>query len=93
MAKKGPKTIRGMLRKDLTRDGRKSVDKAIREELYGKKKKRCQGSAFNSAAPGGVASEVEKMKKKKKGKHEVYRLNHQFTKRKKKSQFGKVINT
>jgi hypothetical protein len=41
MAKKGPKTIRGMLRKDLTRDGRKSVDKAIREELYGKKKKRC----------------------------------------------------
>jgi len=39
--KKGPKTMVGMWRKDVTGDGRKSIDKAIREEFYGKKKKRC----------------------------------------------------
>jgi hypothetical protein len=42
--KKGPKTLRGMGRKDLTGDGRKSVDKYIRESVFGKeekKKKRC----------------------------------------------------
>jgi hypothetical protein len=38
--KKGPKTMTGMIRKDFTGDGRKRLDTAIREELYGKKKKR-----------------------------------------------------
>lgn len=41
MAKKrGPKTFRGMIRKDFTGDGRKNLDTAIREDFFGKKKRK-----------------------------------------------------
>ena len=38
--KKGPKTMRGMLRKDFTGDGRKKLDTFIREDFFGKKKRK-----------------------------------------------------
>jgi hypothetical protein len=38
--RKGPKTIRGMIRKDFTSDGRKNLDTAIRKEFFGKKKRK-----------------------------------------------------
>lgn len=40
MAKKEPKTIQGMGRKILTGDGRKNPETVIREQLFGKKKKK-----------------------------------------------------
>lgn len=36
---KGPKTLRGMAKKELTGDGRKNPETAAAEELFGKKKK------------------------------------------------------
>lgn len=38
--KKGPKTFRGMLRKDFTGDGRKKLDTFIYEDFFGKKKRK-----------------------------------------------------
>ena len=38
MANKGPKTARGAMRKMLTGDGRKNLDTAVSETLFGKKK-------------------------------------------------------
>jgi hypothetical protein len=38
--KKEPKTMQGIIRKDFTGDGRKRLDTAIREQFYGKKKKK-----------------------------------------------------
>jgi hypothetical protein len=38
--KKGPKTIQGMIRKDFTGNGRKRLDTAIREDFFGKKKRK-----------------------------------------------------
>ena len=40
MAKKGPKTMRGMIRKDFAGDGRKRLDTAVCEEFFGKKKRK-----------------------------------------------------
>lgn len=39
MVNKEPKTFRGAMRKAATGDGRKTVDTAMSEELWGKKKK------------------------------------------------------
>lgn len=38
MANKGPKTVQGAMRKILTGDGRKNLDTAVNETLFGKKK-------------------------------------------------------
>jgi hypothetical protein len=38
-SKKGPKTTRGQIRKGMTGDGRKNLDTAVRESLFGKKKR------------------------------------------------------
>ena len=38
MANKGPKTAQGAMRKMLTGDGRKNLDTAVSETLFGKKK-------------------------------------------------------
>ena len=40
MRKKGPKTWRGQMRKELTGNGRKRLDTAIREEFFGVKRKK-----------------------------------------------------
>ncbi len=40
MSNKETKTFRGAMRKGLTGDGRKNLGTAMREELWGKKKKR-----------------------------------------------------
>jgi hypothetical protein len=40
MANREPKTFRGAMRKAATGDGRKNLDTAIKEELWGKKKRK-----------------------------------------------------
>lgn len=37
MARNGPKTIQGQIRKGMTGDGRKNIETKIREDLFGKK--------------------------------------------------------
>lgn len=40
MGNKGPKTSKGVIRKALTGDGRKNLDTAVSEVLFGKKQKK-----------------------------------------------------
>lgn len=40
MANKEPKTLRGAMRKTFTGDGRKNLDTALREDFWGKEKKK-----------------------------------------------------
>jgi len=38
--KRDPKTIRGMIREDFTGDGRKDIGTALRQDFFGKKKRK-----------------------------------------------------
>ena len=40
MKKKGPRTMRGMIRKDFTGDGRKNLDTFVQEQFFGKRKRK-----------------------------------------------------